>query len=370
MTRGRANPIAKTEILVVDDSASARERLRAVIESDPSFRVSTAADPFDAAESLKKSVPAAIVLDVEMPRMDGLTFLRKLMRQHPLPVVLCTSHYERGLSGLELGAIEVLAKPDWRDAGDLDKWSARLLECVRRAIESPLNRRRRLDARSKIDDAASSASGETRLTADAILPRVPFKLAGAPTERLIVVGASTGGVQAVHSLLAGIPPNCPGIVIVQHMPAGFTTAFARRLDADPANPLKVVEATNGELVESGHAYVIPGNLHGLIRRAGLSYRIELVDGPPVTRHRPSVDVLFRSAAQAAGPRAVGILLTGMLSDGAQGLAEMLENGSHTIAQDQASSVVFGMPKEAIRLGAAREILPLDRIAAAALAASK
>lgn len=347
------------EILVVDDSALARQRLREAIELEPSFRVSMAGDPYEAVDLLRDSVPAAIVLDVDMPRMDGLTFLRKLMRQHPLPVILCTDHPQRGLAGLELGAVEVIAKPHWSDPGDLAAWGQHL----RTSLLDALAARARDESRA----AAATAAGpgpEPRLSADVILPPRRFSQAGVPAARLIVVGASTGGVQAIARLLADFPEDAPGMLIVQHMPEVFTAAFASRLDCDPKIELKVTEAKPFDTIRPGHALVAPGHAHLVVRRSPGGYRIELADGPPVNRHRPSVDVLFRSAAQAAGPRACGILLTGMGDDGASGLLELREAGSWTIAQDEATSVVFGMPREAIRRGAARQVLSLDRIAPA------
>ena len=341
------------EILVVDDSLVARNRIREAIEAEPSFRVSTAGDPYEAVDLLRDSVPAAIVLDVDMPRMDGLTFLRKLMRQHPLPVILCTDNPKRGLAGLELGAVEVIAKPIWADPGELAAWGRHLRTSL---IDV-------LAARSR-DESPAESGPEPRLSADAILPPRRFSQAGSPAARLILIGASTGGIQAIPRLLADMPADAPGMVIVQHLPGNFTASFASRLDCDPKIELKVTEARSHDPIRPGHVLVAPGHAHALIRRSVGGYRIELADGPPVSRFRPSVDVLFRSAAQAAGPRACGILLTGMLDDGAAGLLELRESGAWTIAQDEATSLVFGMPFQAIRRGAARQVLALDRIAPA------
>ncbi len=342
-------------MLVVDDSAVIRQRLKSIIESDSRFRVVLAADPYEAVERLKISVPGVIVLDVEMPRMDGLTFLKKLMRQHPLPVVLCTTQAERAVTALEMGAIEVIPKPDWTNAGRLADWSQNLLESIRNAARA---------GRLPFREDRPAGNTERRYSADAVLQRLPYTRHSAVAERLIAVGISTGGVQALHKLLPGFGPESPGIVIVQHMPPEFIPAFAQRLDRDPEIALEVVEARHHEPVRPGRALVIPGGKHGLIRRAGAGYRIELVDGPPVCRHKPSVDVLFRSAAQAAGPFAAGVIMTGMGDDGAQGLLEMRDAGAMTIAQNEASCTVFGMPREAIRRGAARSVLPLDAIATA------
>lgn len=348
---------ATLDVLIVDDSAVVRQTLKSIVESDGSFRVTTATDPYDAVEVLKKLVPAVILLDVEMPRMDGLTFLRKLMRQHPLPVVMCTSIADRALSALEIGAMEVIAKPDWRDPSKMSVWAANLLESIRNAARAGM-------MRQKIKTEAKPPTAEGRLSADTILPRQPFQSRGPITDKIVAVGVSTGGVQAVHQLLAGFPADSPGIVIVQHMPAEFTGAFATRLNNDPKIHMEVAECRNLEAVKHGRVLVIPGNIHGVLRRNGSGFRVELVDGPPVNRHKPSVDVLFRSVAQVAGPHSAGAILTGMGDDGAEGLLEMRQSGALTIAQDEATSTVFGMPREAIKRGAAKIVLPLERIASA------
>ncbi|WP_406697594.1 chemotaxis-specific protein-glutamate methyltransferase CheB [Singulisphaera sp. Ch08] len=348
---------APIDVMVVDDSAVVRQRLKSIIETDTRFRVILAADPYEAVALLRKSVPGLILLDVEMPRMDGLTFLRKLMRQHPLPVVLCTDQAERAVTALEMGAVEVIAKPDWREAGRLNAWSHNLLESLRNAARAG-----RIPMR---DERASST--DPRHTADAILPKVPYNPRTGTAERIVVVGVSTGGVQAVQHLLADFPADAPGIVIVQHMPPDFTGAFASRLNNDPKIAMEVAEAKHHEPIRQGRVLIIPGDQHGLVRRTGVGCRVELVDGPPVCRHRPSVEVLFRSAAQAAGPHAAGVIMTGMGDDGAGGLLEMREAGSMTIAQNEATCIVFGMPREAIRRGAAKFVTPLDRIAAAVMA---
>ncbi len=348
------------EVLVVDDSAVIRQRHKQIIETDPRFRVILAADPYEAVAILAKSVPGVILLDVEMPRMDGLTFLKKLMRQHPLPVVLCTDVAERAVIALEMGALEVIKKPDWRDPAKLAEWSKGLLESIRNAARAG-----RLPLR---EDKASGTAADARQSADAVLARHSFvaRSGAGANERILAVGVSTGGVQAVQKLLTGFPKDAPGIVIVQHMPPEFTGAFATRLNNDPGIPMEVAEAKHHDVIRQGRALVIPGDIHGLIQRTGSGYRVELREGPPVCRHRPSVEVLFRSAAQAAGPNAAGVILTGMGDDGAGGLLEMREAGALTIAQDEATSVVFGMPREAIRRGAAKFVTPLDRIAAAVM----
>ena len=342
---------SELEVLVVDDSAVVRQKLKSIIESDSRFYVTLAGDPYEAVAMLRRSVPRVIVLDVEMPRMDGLTFLRKLMRQHPLPVVLCTSIADRALSALEMGALEVIPKPDWRDPTRMAAWAGEFMASLCDAAGVP-----RLLAR---DDKATSA--------DVILPRRPYAPRGGPSEPIIVVGISTGGVQTMPVLLRGLPEDAPGIVIVQHMPTDFLPTYVDRMNNDPKIRVEVALAGNLEPVRAGRALVIPGDVHGVIRRTGSGYRIELVEGPLVNRFRPSVDVLFRSAAQTAGPHAAGIILTGMLDDGARGLLEMREAGGMTVAQDEATSIVFGMPKEAIRRGAAKFVHPLDRIAPAVMA---
>ena len=349
-----ASPFVPIEVMVVDDSAVIRQRLKSIIESDQRFRVVLAADPYEAVALLSKSVPGVILLDVEMPRMDGLTFLRKLMRQHPIPVVLCTDQAERAVTALEMGAIEVIAKPDWRDPAKMEAWSHNLLESVRNAARA---------GRLPIRDEKPSST-DPRHSADAILPKLPYNPRAGVTERVIAVGVSTGGVQAVQKLLSDFPADSPGIVVVQHMPPDFTGAFAARLNNDPKIKVEVAEAKHHDVIRAGKALVIPGDSHGLVRRTGAGYRVELMDGPPVCRHRPSVEVLFRSTAQAAGPYAAGVILTGMGDDGAGGLLELREAGAMTVAQNEATCVVFGMPREAIRRGAAKFVLPLDRIAQA------
>ncbi len=357
-------------ILIVDDSAVARQALKAIVEAERDFRALLASDPYEAVEVMKRTVPAAILLDVNMPRMDGLTFLRKLMRQHPLPVLLCTDHPQRALEGLEIGAIEVIPKPRWEDASEQTAWGERLRESLHLAIAAAASGK---GSGPDLLDAIPRPTSQPRQNADAVLPPLKLPLRGlAPDrDRLIVIGVSTGGVQAITALLAQFPRDAPGIVVVQHMPGGFTAALAERLNRDPTIPLEVAEARHGEPVRCGRALIVPGgNLHGVVRRVGRGYRVELVEGPLVSRFRPSVDVLFRSTAQAAGDRAVGVILTGMLDDGAQGLLEMFQAGCWTIAQDRATSTVFGMNAEAIRRGAARQVLPLDRIAQAALAGGR
>jgi two-component system chemotaxis response regulator CheB len=335
-------------VLVVDDSAVVRQALGAIL-TRAGLEVATASDPLIALDKMAGVRPDVIVLDVEMPRMDGLTFLRRIMAEAPLPVVICSglagAGTEVALHALEEGAVAIVEKPRLGVKGFLEESAGRLVETVLGA----------LGARPR-----ARAAPAPRLQADAVLPaRGPSPLR-ATTSKVVVVGASTGGTEALRQLLEAMPPDAPGIAIVQHMPEAFTGAFSRRLARTCA--VEVKEAASGDRLCDGRALVAPGNRHLVVRRTGAHYAVEVLDGPPVRRHRPSVDVLFRSAAQAAGPNAVGVILTGMGDDGAAGLLELREAGAHTIAQDEATSVVFGMPKEAIARGAACEVLPLGRIA--------
>ena len=354
MSTMKYTPPRSIDILVVDDSAIVRQSLKEIIEKEPAFRVLIAADPYEAVAVMSKTKPKVIILDVDMPRMDGLTFLRKLMRQHPLPVLLVTDHPARGVAALEFGALEVIAKPDWHHPSVLDGWGLRLRDSLSLAV----NR-----SETRVHEEARLES-EPRFPADAVLLRRPYQPQGAPSQPIIALGASTGGVQAILRVLTLLPRETPGMVIVQHMRDGFMTAFADRLGSDSKIAMRVREAKHGEHILAGHVLVVPEGKHGIVRRTPHQYYIELVEGPLVSRFRPSVDVLFRSVAQAAGPRAAGVILTGMLDDGAAGLLEMREAGSWTIAQNEQTSQVFGMNKEAIRRGAARQVLALDRIAGA------
>jgi two-component system chemotaxis response regulator CheB len=355
----------KIRVLIVDDSASVRTTLSQIIDADPELEVmATASDPYVAVERLRHETPDVIFLDIEMPRMDGITFLKRLMAQRPLPVVICSSIAEAGsdafLRALEAGAVEVVSKPRVDTAQWLQDSSERICDAAKAAAHAKLGGRHK--------PPPPNVKIEAKLTADAILPPVSeARLAAARatlprTAPVICIGASTGGTEALREVLVGLPADCPGIVIVQHMPEKFTNAFARRLDS--LCTVTVKEAENGDAVLPGRVLIAPGNHHMKLTRRGTQYIVEVIDGPPVARHRPSVDVLFRSAAQAAGKNAVGVILTGMGDDGARGLLEMKQAGSATIAQDEASSVVFGMPKEAIERGAADVVLPLNKIGAA------
>jgi two-component system chemotaxis response regulator CheB len=347
----------KIRVLIVDDSALVRQTLSEVLSGDPAIEVvGTASDPFVAAERISEQVPDVITLDIEMPRMDGLTFLRKIMSQHPIPVVICSSLAEEGaqstLRALEYGAVDIIAKPRLGTKRFLEESRILLCQAVKAA------------AAARLRGSAPRCVVEPKLTADAILPRAGTAML-ATTEKIVVIGASTGGTEALRSLLEVLPPDAPGIVIVQHMPEMFTRAFASRLDS--LCQISVKEAETNDTVLRGRAVIAPGNHHLLLKRSGARYYVEIKDGPLVSRHRPSVDVLFRSAARYAGRNAVGVIMTGMGDDGACGMLEMKEAGAATIAQDEATSVVFGMPHEAIKRGAVDLILPLHAIAGSILA---
>jgi two-component system chemotaxis response regulator CheB len=338
-------------VLIVDDSAVVRQTLSEVLSSDPEIEViATAGDPFVAADRIADETPDVITLDIEMPRMDGLTFLKKIMAQHPIPVVICSSLAVEGAEStfraLEYGAVDIIAKPRMGTRQFLEESRVQLCESVKAAAQ----------ARPSV--LRPSMSVEPKLTADAILPAAIHAMAET-TEKVVVIGASTGGTEALKTLLEALPPDTPGIVIVQHMPELFTRAFANRLDGLCA--ITVKEAESNDTVLRGRALIAPGNHHLLLKRSGARYYVEIKDGPLVCRHRPSVDVLFRSAARYAGRNAVGVILTGMGDDGARGMLEMKQAGAHTIAQDEETCVVYGMPKEAVKLGGVDKVLPLQAI---------
>lgn len=352
---------AKVKVLVVDDSAVARRTLTDILSSDPGIVVmGAAADPLIASDKMRKEVPDVITLDVEMPRMDGLTFLRKIMAQHPVPVVICSGLAGRGtqtaVRALECGAVEIIEKPRVGTKAFLEESRVRICEAVKAAAR----------ARLKVLPEARSLTVEPKLTADAVVPKPAGRAMIETTEKVVLVGASTGGTEALRILLTDLPPDAPGLVVVQHMPERFTAAFARRLD--DLSRITVKEAETDDTVIRGRALIAPGNRHILLKRSGARYFVEVKDGPLVCRHRPSVDVLFRSAARYAGKNAIGIIMTGMGDDGARGMAELKEAGARTIAQDEATSVVFGMPNEAIRRGGVDKVVPLERIAAEVLRA--
>ncbi len=345
----------KIRVLVVDDSALVRQALIEVLTSDPDIEVMAAAgDPFQAARHMQEEAPDVITLDIEMPRMDGLTFLRKIMTQHPLPVIICSTLTEAGsetlLRALEYGAVDVVTKPKLGTRQFLEESRIRLCDAVKAAANAKVMRR----------PAASAMKVEPKLSADAMLAGPTGKAMFGTTEKVVLVGASTGGTEALRVFLEALPQDCPGIAIVQHMPEKFTAAFAKRLDG--ICRVTVKEAQDNDTVLRGQALIAPGNKHMLLKRSGARYYVEVKDGPLVRRHRPSVDVLFRSGARYAGKNAVGVIMTGMGDDGAEGMKEMKEAGAWTIAQDEASCVVFGMPQEAIKLGGVDRIISLDDIA--------
>ena len=348
----------KIKVLIVDDSAVVRQTLADILSSDEKIDViGTASDPFVAAKKISEEVPDVITLDIEMPRMDGLTFLQKLMLQHPIPVVICSSLTGQGsdtaLKALEYGAVEIITKPNIGTKQFLEESRIKICDTVRAAS---LVNVKRLSLRK--------ITVQPKLTADVIISKPTSKAMIQTTDKVIVVGASTGGTEALRIFLEAMPLDSPGIVIVQHMPENFTTAFARRLDG--ICKISVKEAEDGDTILRGRALIAPGNKHMLLKRSGARYFVEIKEGPLVSRHRPSVDVLFRSAARYAGKNAIGVIMTGMGDDGAKGMLEMKETGAHTIAQDEKSCVVFGMPFEAIKLGGVDKVLPLELIAAAAL----
>jgi two-component system chemotaxis response regulator CheB len=346
----------KIHVLIVDDSALVRQTLSDVLSADPEIEViGTAADPFVAAERIGEQAPDVITLDIEMPRMDGLTFLQKIMSQHPIPVVICSSLAEEGaqstLKALEYGAVDIITKPRLGSKQFLEESRVTLCNAVKAAAVARLQ-------------PQCCHVVEPKLTADSVLSRATGAMI-ATTEKIVAIGASTGGTEALRVLLEALPPDAPGMVIVQHMPEMFTRAFAKRLDS--LCEISVKEAEPNDTVLRGRALIAPGNRHMLLKRSGARYFVDIKDGPLVSRHRPSVDVLFRSAARYAGQNAVGVIMTGMGDDGANGMLEMKEAGAVTIAQDEDTCVVFGMPNEAIKRNAVDRVLPLPSIARAVLA---
>ena len=348
------------KVLVVDDSALVRKLLSAMLMHAPDIKVvGTASDPYAAREKIKSLNPDVITLDVEMPRMDGITFLENLMRLRPMPVVMVSSLTQSGadvtLRALELGAIDFVAKPRIDIAGTLEDYESELIAKVRVAAQArvlPRSEKRALAA-------------DVRHSTTAVVPALRSRTMLRTTDRIIAIGASTGGTEAIREVLQEMPPDAPAIVISQHIPAAFSKSFADRMNRSSA--MAVCEAQDGQQILPGHAYIAPGDRHLLVERDGARYLCRLSDGPHVNRHRPSVDVMFRSVAQNVGANAVGVLLTGMGDDGARGLREMLDTGAGTIAQDEASSVVWGMPGSAVKIGAALHVLPLHQIAAEILA---
>jgi two-component system, chemotaxis family, protein-glutamate methylesterase/glutaminase len=343
-----------TRVLIVDDSAAVRESLSQIVSAEPDLAVmATAADPYRAVERIRAEIPDVIVLDVEMPHMDGITFLKRIMSQRPIPVVLCSSLVSpnsRTLdAAIEAGAVEVICKPRLGVTGFLEESRIQICDAIRAASQARLMRQNRLRA-------------EAKRSPDEVLPPPSGRAMARTTDRVVAIGASTGGTEAVGALLEALPPDCPPIVVVQHMPETFTGAFAKRLDGLTA--ITVREAASGDRLLRGQALIAPGGKHTLLTRRGAQYFVDVRDGPLVTRHRPSVDVLFRSVAQYAGSNSVGIILTGMGDDGTRGLKEMRAAGARTLGQDEATCVVYGMPRAAFEAGAIEQQLPLGKIPAA------
>lgn len=345
------------KVMIVDDSAVVRQVLSGSLSEHAGIEViGTAADPLFALDKMQRNWPDVIVLDVEMPRMDGITFLKKLMAEHPTPVVICSTLTEKGaattMEAMAAGAVAIVTKPQGGLRQFLLEATEELVSAIRAASQARLKR---------LTPASPPVQPTPKLNADAILAPGSGNAMTRTTERIIALGTSTGGTQALEYVLTALPRVCPGIVIVQHMPERFTAAFAERLNG--LCQIEVMEARNGDRVIPGRALIAPGGRHMLLKRSGAQYLVEVVDGPPVSRHKPSVDVLFRSTARAAGANATGIIMTGMGDDGARGLREMHDAGALTLGQDEASCVVYGMPREAMKLGAVSREIALEQIPA-------
>ncbi|MCG8312153.1 MAG: chemotaxis response regulator protein-glutamate methylesterase [Pseudomonadales bacterium] len=343
----------KINVLIVDDSAVVRQVLSSVLSNDRQIDVlAVASDPIYAMDKMKVKWPDVVVLDVEMPRMDGLSFLRKIMSERPTPVVICSTLTEKGaqtsIQALEAGAVSIVTKPKMGLKDFLQNSSKEIIQAVKAASLARVSRLK----------TAPPLTVKPKFTADVLLPDNQMSPMAQTTERIVAIGTSTGGTQALEAVLKPLPRVCPGIVVVQHMPEKFTAAFAERLNGLCA--IEVKEAQHNDRVISGRALIAPGGKHMVLKRSGAQYFVEVVDGPLVNRHIPSVDVLFRSTARAAGKNALGIIMTGMGDDGAAGLLEMREASARTLAQNEATCVVYGMPKEAIKRQAADEVLPLGR----------
>lgn len=354
----------RIKVLIVDDSAVVRQTLKGLLDTDPEIEViAVASDPIFAFRYINNDKPDVIISDVEMPRMDGLSFLRKIMETNPIPVVICSSKTEEGsdnaIKAMEFGAVEIIQKPKLGTRQFLEESKMAICDSVKAAYATKHKRPKMLLPLLEVSP---------KLSADVILAPADKNNHIDTTEKVVVVGASTGGTEALKEFLEALPENAPGIVIVQHMPENFTAAFARRLAL--ICKLGVKEAENNDTVIPGRALIAPGNRHTLLKRSGTRYYVEIKDGPLVSRHRPSVDVLFRSAARYAGSNCVGVIMTGMGDDGARGMKELHDAKAWTIAQDEASCVVFGMPAEAIKHGGVDVILPLSKIPGEVLRATK
>jgi two-component system, chemotaxis family, protein-glutamate methylesterase/glutaminase len=353
-------------VLIIDDSAVVRETLSSLLKQEKGIEVvATAPDPIIGEKKIEQFSPDVLILDIEMPRMDGLTFLKKLMSTKPIPTIICSGKTESGgqsaLRAIELGAVEIITKPKIGTRDFLNESIIAISNAIRAAYEV-----RKSPRQMKPRHPEPSRTVAPKLTADVIMP-APIKSLGGATEKIIAVGASTGGTEALRVFLQAMPAHCPGIVIVQHMPEHFTCSFANRMNE--LSTITVKEAENGDILTPGKALIANGGYHLLLKRNNSSYSVELKDGPLVCRHKPSVDVLFRSAARYGGKNVIGVILTGMGDDGARGMEEMKKAGSYNIAQDEESCVVFGMPKEAIARGSVDKVLPLDKIAREAITKS-
>src|SRR5579871_1135512 len=358
------HPIARrrVRVLIVDDSALVRSLLTRILAEDPELEVvGTAADAYVARDKIKALRPDVLTLDVQMPRMDGLQFLRNLMRLRPMPVVMCSSLTASGaevtLAALELGAVDFITKPHIDLEHELSAYAGELIEKIKGAA--------RARVRALVDAADPLAgSGAAIQAARGTRPPAAARGRSQTADQIIAIGASTGGTEAIRQILTRLPADCPGVVIAQHIPRAFSQHFAARMDACSA--LSVQEAADGVLIQAGRAYIAPGDRHLLVERDGAHYRCRLQDGPAINRHRPSIDLLFSSMAHELGAQGIGVILTGMGADGARGLQQMRSSGAQTLAQDEASSVVWGMPGAAVALGAVDRVLPLEQIAAALL----
>jgi two-component system chemotaxis response regulator CheB len=344
------------KVMIVDDSALVRQVISQALSREPGIEVvATASDPVFAVDKLRACWPDVLIVDIEMPRMDGISFLRKIMTERPTPVIICSSLAESGaqatFDAMAAGAVTIITKPKAGLKAFLEDASNDIVQAVRTAAKANL--------RALPRSGTAAAQHRPKLTADAVLPSGTPTAMARTTDQLIAIGTSTGGTQALEAILTRLPATCLGIVIVQHMPEKFTAMFAERLNS--IGVIEVREARDGDRVMPGRALIAPGGRHMMLKRSGAQYLVEVVDGPLVNRHKPSVDVLFRSVAKFAGANALGIILTGMGDDGARGLKEMHDAGASTIAQDEASCVVFGMPREAIKLGAADQVMPLDNV---------
>ncbi len=357
--------MAKIKVLLVDDSALVRQSLKGILEGESSIEViGAASDPIFAMDRMEKEWPDVIVLDVEMPRMDGITFLKKIMSEKPTPVIICSTLTEKGahitMDAMASGAVDIVTKPKIGTKGFFEEEKENLIRAIKSAAKANMTKFqnvRKLTADSFFP-AKEKSMPEPKLTADAVLSS-SIKNVKETTDRVIAIGTSAGGTQALEVVLSALPVDVPGMVIVQHMPEKFTAAFAERLNT--VCQVEVREAKNGDRVRTGLALIAPGNTHLLLKRSGAQYVAEVKDGPLVSRHRPSVDVLFRSVAKYSGKNALGVIMTGMGDDGAAGMLEMFNNGVFTIAQDEATCVVFGMPYEAIKREAVNKVCPLQDI---------